>query len=73
MNVVQFAYQVIEMQDRIDALEHEVTRLSKIEHQYNELLDSSVTHGEQMMGGWLKLLLSDRVKIDSRPEGIPFG
>lgn len=73
MHVVKFAYQVIEMQNRIDALEHENSRLLKIEQQYKELLDSSVKHGEQMMGGWLKLLMSDRVKIDSRPEGIPFG
>lgn len=72
MHVVKFAYQVIEMQERIDCLESEVERLREYERKYREEVDTSIKHGEQMMGGWLKLLMSDRIKIDPQ-EGLPIG
>jgi hypothetical protein len=73
---VKFAHEVLDMQKRIDELEHEVTRLRKIEADYYVLLNDSTEHGEKMMDGWLRLLLSDRinfVKPKGTPEGIPIG
>jgi hypothetical protein len=63
MHVVKFAYQVIEMQERIDYLEAEVERLRDYERKYHKEIDASIKHGEQMMCGWIDLLLSDRVKL----------
>jgi hypothetical protein len=61
MKVVDFAWQVIEMQRTIDAQEREITRLMKIEEDYNSLLDSSIEHGRAMMGNVLKLCMTPGV------------
>ena len=58
MNVVDFAWQVIEMQRTIDAQERQITRLMRIEEDYNALLDSSREHGRAMMGNVLKLCMT---------------
>lgn len=70
MHVVKFAYQVIEMQGRIDYLESEVERLRQYERKYHEEIDASIKHGEKMMGNWLSLLLSDRIKINVPDETL---
>jgi cell division septum initiation protein DivIVA len=57
MNVVKFAHEVLDMQDRIIELEREVTRLQRIEDSYNELLTSSIQHSEKMMFNTLNMLL----------------
>lgn len=61
MHVVDFAYQVIEMQDRITELEIENERLRRFEHDYNELLNDSLAHSHTMMGNTLKLFLTPGV------------
>lgn len=61
MHVVDFAYQVIEMQDRITELEIENDRLRRFEHDYNELLNDSLAHSHAMMGNTLKLFLTPGV------------
>ena len=61
MNVVDFAWQVIEMQRTIDAQERQITRLMRIEEDYNALLDSSMEHGRAMMGNVLKLCMTPGV------------
>lgn len=63
MNVVKLAHEVIHMQRRIDYLEGEVERLREYEQKYHDELDASIRHGEQVMVGWLDLLLSDRVTV----------
>ena len=53
MNVVYLAWQVIEMQRTLDAQELQITRLMRIEEDYNQLLQSSIEHGRAMMGNVL--------------------
>jgi len=61
MNVVDLAWQVIEMQRTIDEQERQITRLMRIEEDYNSLMDSSLEHGRAMMGNVLKLCLTPGV------------
>lgn len=61
MDVVDFAYQVIEMHERIRDLEFENNRLRQYEHDYHELLHSSLAHNQAMMGNTLKLFLTPGV------------
>ena len=58
---VSFAFEVIEMQQTIMAQEREITRLLKIEKEYNSLLDSSLRHGDVMMRNYMGLLLTPGV------------
>jgi hypothetical protein len=61
--VIDMAREILELHTENEFLKREVTRLEEFELKYHQLLDSSVKHGEQMMVGWLDLLLSDKVKI----------
>jgi hypothetical protein len=61
MNVVDLAWQVIEMQRTIDEQERQITRLMRIEEDYNSLMDSSLEHGRAMMGNVLKLCMTPGV------------
>lgn len=61
MDVVDFAYQVIEMHERIRDLEFENERLRRFEHDYNELLNDSLAHSQAMIGNTLKLFLTPGV------------
>lgn len=63
MNVVKFAHEILDMQDEIVRLNREVTRLMKIEEDYNRLLNDSLQHSQKMVGGVLALMLDDRIKI----------
>lgn len=73
MNVVDFAWQVIEMQRTIEAQEAELARLRRIERDYDELLSSSLRHGEVMMGNLLELCMTpgvvDALRVNASPEG----
>lgn len=64
MNVVKFAHEILDMQDEIVRLNREVTRLMKIEEDYNRLLNDSLQHSQKMVGGVLALMLDDRIKIN---------
>ena len=61
MDIVDFAYQVIEMDKRIRDLEFENSRLRRFEHDYNKLLKESLVHSHAMMGNTLKLFLTPGV------------
>lgn len=61
MNVVDFAYQIIEMQNRIEILEHENARLQRYEHDYNELLNQSIQHSSNMMRGLMEVCMTPGV------------
>jgi hypothetical protein len=58
MNVVDFAYQILEMQGEIVDLRRQVARLQKIEAEYWQLHNESREHGEKMMGNLLAFCLT---------------
>jgi hypothetical protein len=61
LNIVDFAHQVIEMQDRIIDLQIENSRLRQYESDYHELLQSSLHHNENMMMNMLDVCLTPGV------------
>ena len=61
MNVVDFARQIIAMQDKIADLQWENERLRKYERDYNELLNESLTHNQRMVGNMLSVLMTPGV------------
>jgi hypothetical protein len=72
MDIVDFAYQVIEMNQRISDLEFENNRLRRFENDYNELLNESLAHSHAMIGNTLKLFLTPGV-IEACQENSTFG
>jgi len=67
-SVVDFAYQIIDMQERILAQEEELARLRKIEQEYNQFLDSSIKYQNTMQGQVIELLLNDGKFTDSEKK-----
>jgi hypothetical protein len=61
--VGDFAREIVAMERRMEFLECEVERLQQYEHKYHALLAESVRHGEQMMVGWMDLLMSPKLEI----------
>ena len=61
LDIVDFAYQIIEMQNRIVDLEIENERLRKYKSDYNDLLDSSLNHSSAMMSNILNLCMTPGV------------
>jgi hypothetical protein len=72
LDIVDFAHQVIEMNERIRDLEFENSRLRRFEHDYNELLNESLAHSHAMIGNTLKLFLTPGV-IEACQENSTFG
>lgn len=72
LDIVDFAYQIIGMQNKIIALEIENERLRKFESDYNDLLDSSMKHNSVMMGNILNLCLTPGV-IEACSKNKTFG
>lgn len=60
---VKVAYDILDMQSRIDYLEAENDRLRLVEAEHHKFVAESLQHGERMMVGWLDLLTSDKVII----------
>lgn len=58
---VEIARDILDMQSELQFLRAEVARLEEFEQKYHELLNQSVQHEEQMMGGWLQLLMKPGV------------
>jgi hypothetical protein len=61
VDIADFAWQVIEMDREIKALRAENAALLKTKADYDSLLDSSLQHGQRMMGNTLKMLLTPGV------------
>ena len=61
MNVVNFAYQILEMQARIQELESENAKLRNYRERYNDLLNSSVEHNQHMMLNLLNVAMTPGV------------
>lgn len=57
MRVVDFAYEVIEMQERIDFLERELKHYKELHRMSCESLDRSDAHTKEMIGMTFKALL----------------
>lgn len=66
MDLEDFAYQLIEQIEVVRSLRAEVTRLKDYERKYNELLNSSITHGNVMMG---HLLASTLKNVERSQDG----
>jgi len=61
VNAVEFARNILDMQELIEWQEAELDRLHEIEEKYNALLDSSLSHSKKMAGNTLKMLLTSGV------------
>ena len=61
MNIIDFAYQVIEMQERITELEMKNEQLIWYKEEYNKLLDSSLQHNQEMISNMFKLCMTPGV------------
>jgi len=53
---VELAYDIIEMNERIQILELENSRLRKYEEKYNNLMRESIAHSGKMMNNMLDVL-----------------
>jgi len=56
-NAISHAYEIIEMAREIERLRFEVDRLQDIETKYQQLLDTSISHSEHMMGEMLTMAI----------------
>jgi hypothetical protein len=63
MNLIDFAYQVIDLHEKNIALAQENELLRQENDMHRRDLDASLKSGEKQMAGWLQLLSSDRVKF----------
>lgn len=61
MDIVDFAWKIIEMDRTIREQESEIIRLQKIKSDYDELLDSSTKHSNKMMSNFLEVILKPGV------------
>lgn len=57
MDVVEFAYQIIDMQRTIERQAEEIERLREYETRYHRLLNKSISDGEAMIGQLAELVL----------------
>lgn len=60
---VSAAYDVIELWEAHCAALDEIERLRGFEQKYYDLLNESVKRGQEDVGNWMQLLLSDRIKF----------
>lgn len=60
-SAVDFAYDVLDMQRKIELQEKEIARLSKIEKSFNDLVESSTKHSEAMHRNMMEMLLTPGV------------
>jgi len=72
MDIVSFAYQIIEMEDKIAALSLENERLREYEKDYHKLVDSSYEHNAIMLNNVMQLCLTPGV-IEACKKHKTFG
>jgi hypothetical protein len=60
-SVVDFARQIIIMQETLDQQKEELKELRDYRKKYMDLLDQSISHGREMMGGILQLAMTEGV------------
>ena len=65
MNIVEFAYQVIELNEENTRLKAKVAELEKYKKQYDELLTNSMQHSQAMLHNFVALAMTsseDQIK-----------
>lgn len=60
-DVVNFAHDILDMNQELVMLRKEVERLKEYEQKYFDLLSESIKHGQDMMGNILMLTLTPGV------------
>lgn len=58
MNVVDFAYQVLEMQHELQELRRENKKLRAIEKEYNQFVVDSINNNQQTMNNFVAMLVN---------------
>lgn len=59
--IVELAYEIIDMHNLIKLQGREIARLQAIEQEYNAFVEASVNHNNGMMHNLMKVLLTDGV------------
>ena len=70
-DIVDMAYQIIEMDRIIQDQRYEIEHLKQFEKLYFELLDNDIKHGKEMVGNILKTLLTPNV-LPALEKNNPF-
>ena len=70
MSVVDFAYEVLEMQQRIDFLERELEHYKELHRMNCESLDRSDAHTKEMIGMTFKALLDPNSVVNKGYSSI---
>ena len=60
-DVVDIAYQIIDMHKEIITLQEEVIRLKYYEKEYHALLNQNIKNGEKMMDSLMGLLMEPKI------------
>lgn len=58
INIVDLAYDIIDMHKRLIKQERQIEHLKEYESKYIKLLNDSIKHSDHMMGNYLTMLLS---------------
>lgn len=58
INIVDLAYDIIDMHKRLIEQERQIERLKEYENKYNQLLNDSIKQSNHMIGNYLTMLLS---------------
>lgn len=54
--LTQLAHEVLKMDEELQALRYENMRLREKSKEFDDYVQQSLQHGQQMMGNWLKVL-----------------
>ena len=69
MNIAtELAHQILDMQDELEFLRRENARLREYKEMYHKEVKGSIEYSNQMIGGLLSLVLSDRIKFEPATE-----
>lgn len=60
-DLVRMAHTILDMDDELEILGREILRLSVVEKKYNDLLNSSIAHGQKMMVNLLDVAMTPGV------------
>lgn len=69
VNVVEFAWQIVNMDRTLQAQKAKIAELEQYRKDYFELLNSSMKHNDAMMGNLLKVIMTDGVSREFMENG----
>lgn len=58
IDIVDLAYDIIDMHKRLVEQERQIEHLKEYENKYNQLLNDSIKHSNNMTGNYLNAILS---------------